>query len=665
MRGRCNILWAFILCSTTVVGQISPIDQALEYLAEFGQTENQEADLVQLAEQLSYLQNNPISLNTATPDELLEIPLLNSFLVFNLISYRNTAGRFLSYYQLADLDGFTKQIIYLIQPFTTLEYRKQSNQFPKLFAHQLALQYKRIAQKSEGYKNQNYLGDANALYLRYRIQAEGKLFAGITLQKDAGEMYLTNNMPDFTSIHFEYRFNNIIKNIVLGDYSVEFGQGLVLWSSLAFNKSSEAVTVQRFGRGIRYYSGADENRFLRGAGTTIAIKNLELTTFYSTNKIDANLDVNASNAQIATSLQSSGFHRTANELEDKRSQQIMMTGVHLQWKPKRLRLGFLANKTSFKYPIFFQDRIENVNKFSGNKLLHTSADWKWLYGHIYFFGEFGYEWQMGASALTTGMQVKAADGFQFTVHYRHFSPNWYAPYSQPFSETGREGEQGAYFGINWQLPHRLSVGAYADFFKYLWQRTELTRPGLGKDFMVQLNYAPELWSTYFRVRFQGRERKIASNQTIATNNFLERLGLRWHATFSVTDILALQSRIEWATVQHQSAPQNGLLAFLGASFKLHNKWQLKMRYTLFDTENYATAIWAYEDDVPYSYSVPAYYNNGTKWYAMVTWQARKNMELWFRIADLNYNNQTTIGSGYDLINSAHRTEIKALLRITF
>ena len=104
MRG--NVLW-FLLCFVgTVSAQVSPVEQAIEYLVEFGQTESEQPDLVQFAEQLSFFQNNPISLNSASADELLELPLLNTFLVFNFLSYRNRTGRILSYYQLADIKGF-------------------------------------------------------------------------------------------------------------------------------------------------------------------------------------------------------------------------------------------------------------------------------------------------------------------------------------------------------------------------------------------------------------------------------------------------------------------------------------------------------------------------------------------------------------------------------
>ena len=664
MNGRFLLFLCFI-CVQLCFAQVSPIDQALEYLVEFGQTENAEPDLVQLAEQLSFLQSNPISLNTATADELMEIPLLNSFLVFNFLEYRRYSGRILSYYQLADVKGFSPQLINILKPFTSLQTRSEFLGWPQHFNHQLALQYKRIAQTSLGYKNQKYSGDANALYLRYRMQADGKLFAGLTMQKDAGENYFVNALPDYHSFHFEYRPNKVVKNIVLGDFSAEFGQGLVLWSSLAFGKSSEAVTIQRFGKGLRYFSGADENRFLRGVGTTIAIGETEFSTFYSNKKVDANLAVAENGQLVATSLQQSGYHRTENEMLDKKTLGVEMLGAYAQWKPERLRLGAMFLQSNFSKPIHFADKIENAKRFHGETLTHTALDWKWLYGRLFLFGEVGYEWQMRAEAITAGMQIQAADGLQWVAQFRRLSPSWFAPYSAPFSETGREGEQGFYFGMNWQLPKHFSLAAFADHFNYLWLRSDLNRPGMGRDYMAQLNYNPYAFSSYLRFRYQERLRNTSDFDVVKNAEMLERMAVRWHITLPVTHRFTLQSRIEWVASKQASTPEQGVLAFIGGNLKLHQKWQLKFRYTIFDTKSYASAIWAFEDDVPYSYSVPAFYQNGAKWYALLVWQACNNVEFWLRISDLSYQNATNIGSGNDLIESANRTEIKALVRVSF
>ena len=664
MRGSWFAL--LLLLPLFAMGQVSPVEQAIEYLVEFGQTESEEPDLVQLAEQLTYLQNNPVSLNSATADELLEIPLLNSFLVFNLLEYRNRSGRILSYYQLADVKGFTPRLIKILQPFTTLVRAKEQPLLPRYYNQQLALRYRQVLQQPAGYANGVYPGHISENYLRYRLQGEGRLFAGITLQRDPGEQWLPNGYsPDFTSFHLEYRFNKTVKNVVLGDFSAEFGQGLVLWSSLAFNKSADAVTIARFGRGLRHYTGTDENRFLRGGGLTLQLGKIDVAAFYSQHKVDANLVQTATGETVATSLQTSGFHRTTNELADRRQLPLQMGGVHVEWRPQRLRLGLTTVYTQFGYPVQPLERPENALRFSGNDLLHTSLDWKWLMGRMFFFGEAGVEWLTQRKAITAGMQVQAADALQWVLQYRNIAPGWFAAYNAPFSETGRDGEQGVYLGLNWQLPYNLQLALFADHFQYTWLRTNLNRPGTGADYMVQLNYAPQRFTSYVRLRYQIRPQTVSGTDAIREAADANRLSLRWQGNFPVNRQLTVTMRAEWVDFKHATEYANGLLTYLGFNWRLAEKWQVKARYSLFDTDNYDAAIWAYEDDVPYSFSVPAFYNRGTKWYAVLTYQLFQNTEVWFRLAELQYFNQSSIGSGQDAIAGNKRTELKVLLRMHF
>ena len=343
---------------------------------------------------------------------------------------------------------------------------------------------------------------------------------------------------------------------------------------------------------------------------------------------------------------------------------MQMAAAYLQWKPSRLRIGILGSQTTFSIPIQFADKPENVNKFSGNRLTHTSADWKWLYGRMYLFGEVGYEWQKKATALTAGMQVQAADGLLWIIQFRNITPKWYAPYSQPFSETGREGERGIYLGLNWQLPKHFNVAFYADHFQYTWLRSNLNRPGTGRDYMLQLNFVPRSISTYVRFRFQERLRTLSSEETIKPAAMETRVTARWHATYNINQQIALQTRIEWAESKHETT-SNGFLGFVGTRIYLTKKWQLRLRYILFDTQCFSSAIYAYEDDLPYSFTVPAYFNTGSKWYVLASYKINSAIECWVRISDVVYPDLTSLGSGNDLISEGRRTEIKAMMRFTF
>src|SRR3546814_1029555 len=74
---------------------------------------------------------------------------------------------------------------------------------------------------------------------------------------------------DFYSAHLLLKpSRGVFKKIVLGDYLLQFGQGLVLWNGFSLGKGPAALNIARQGRGIRAHSSAGESYFFRGLATT-------------------------------------------------------------------------------------------------------------------------------------------------------------------------------------------------------------------------------------------------------------------------------------------------------------------------------------------------------------------------------------------------------------
>ena len=263
-------------------------NQVLRELKTDTRFEDGGADWVQFSELLLVYTQNPISLNTATQEELEAIPLLNKFLAYHLIKYRKRNGKIISYYELANVKGFNKQLILWLMPFTSLSLDDEKLSFSKLLTgkQQIATRFQRAVQQKKGLTNEAFSGDANALYLRYRYNYQNKIFAGFTLQKDEGEPYVIPGKvyPDYNSYHLEVRNVGIAKTIIVGDFLANYGQGLAMWTTNTFGKTAETTESQRFGKGLRYYSGADENRFMRGAATSLKVKDFTIDLFLSINK---------------------------------------------------------------------------------------------------------------------------------------------------------------------------------------------------------------------------------------------------------------------------------------------------------------------------------------------------------------------------------------------
>ena len=76
-------------------------------------------------------------------------------------------------------------------------------------------------------------------------------------------------------------------------------------------------------------------------------------------------------------------------------------------------------------------------------------------------------------------------------------------------------------------------------------------------------------------------------------------------------------------------------------------------------------MYAFENDVLYSWSIPPYFGRGSRFYVMAKWRIYKKIDLWVRYSQWYYTDRNEIGSGLNAIEGNTRTELKVQLRWRF
>ena len=89
------------------------------------------------------------------------------------------------------------------------------------------------------------------------------------------------------------------------------------------------------------------------------------------------------------------------------------------------------------------------------------------------------------------------------------------------------------------------------------------------------------------------------------------------------------------------------------------------RYAIFDTDDFNSRIYAYENDLLNSFSVPAYFFRGSRVYLNLRYRGIRNLTLEARIAQTYLSNRDVFGSANDQIDGNVRTEARAQLRYNF
>jgi hypothetical protein len=650
-------------------------------------------DFSELVDELLQYIDRPINLNKASERELRQLQL-NDLQINNLTNYIQKYGELTSIYELGLVEGFDSTLSTALSPFISFQLEPPGakinlKNLSNYGRHQIITRYQRVLQEQEGFSsisdsalaikpNSRYLGGPERLYVRYGYSFYNKIRFGITMEKDPGEVFF--NGPDslkkgfdFYSAHFFYNGNKFVKHLAIGDYHLAFGQGLTMYSSLAFGKSAGAITNRRIAQQVKPNTGVNENLFMRGAAATITpLKNTDLTIFYSDKKVDASIDGSDSlNAEFLfiSSLQETGYHRTPGELAKKNTIGQTVYGGNIQTRVKMFRLGATAYHTRLEADLQRDESLYNQFDFRGRELTNYGFDFAAILRSLTIFGEAAGS-DNGGKAMLIGATATPDPRFAISAIYRNYGKDYQSFFSNAFAEGSRNAnEKGLYLGIFAQIHRRWSLSAYADHFRFSWLRYRVDAPSRGSEYLAQLTWGPNR-RTEVQMRYRYQQKQINPSGGSGYTDFPEpetRQNARIHLSFKPSDVITLKSRIEttwWSMPGFDT--RTGFLIYQDFIYNPPEKpWSFNARYALFDTDTYNERLYAYESDVLYAFSIPSYYYKGNRFYLMGKYSFGRRVDVWLRYAITQYANKSVIGSGLDEIDGNTKSEIKVQLRIKF
>ncbi len=669
------ILWSFPL---TVLAQETKPDAIIESIIE-SHLENLEegTDVALIIEDLENLAENPININATSADELARLYIPDNIQINKLLDYIKTYGPAYSIYELNTIDGFNPEILKKMEPFIWFGPKSEANRSfrdeLKYGKHQILSRALGTMQKARGYLAREdgsvpYEGNRFRYYSRYSFEVRNKLSVGITAEKDPGEAFFKGSNKhgfDYYSGHVSFKLNNTVENISVGDFVVRSGQGLVLWQGYTNGKSEDIMAITKNGQGTRGYTSVDENLFFRGISTLLNFGDAKLNLFYSNKKSDANLVTSESKGEYFTSLQTSGYHRTTGEIEDEKSVINKNWGGFLTWNFQNLKVGGTFVYQKFNVPFYRTDQLYNLFRFEGTENYTTGIDYLWNKGRLRLFGEAAMSKSKG-KAITQGMITRLNDQLSFSALFRHFDKNYHALWANTFAEAGNiSNESGLYLGTRFLPAKHVTLSAYSDIYQSSWVNYSTAGPARSWDIFAQASFqVSEKFSFYTRFKNEEKEQKFKKDRRYV--NLPERIQkLRLHFQYKPNEIITLKSRIEHVYYKGQET-ENGFLIFQDIQFSpLKFPVDLSARLAWFDTESYNSRIYAYENDILYTFSIPAYYGRGFRTYLNLKYEITDKLDCWAKISNTHYTDREIISSGHNEIQGNNKTELKFQLRLKF
>jgi hypothetical protein len=645
-------------------------------------------DFISLLDDLDVFRDNPLNLNQAGREELEKFIFLTDFQIQSLLDYRNDHGPFLTLYELQLVYGFDSLTIAHLLPFiiageTVSDNHLRFENLTRYGKHEIVLKEQRILQASEGYiEEQNtdstagtankYTGSRDRVLMKYRYHYRDRLFWGLTMEKDAGEEFFTGSNRkgfDFYSGYLQVNDMGPLKKILLGDFRVTAGQGLTLWSEPVFGKSPDPAALYKRQESLKKYGSTDENRFFRGIATSVALHNISLLAFVSLKSLDANItDTLSSGKPVFSSFRETGNHRILSEINSEKTIHETAAGGRLMFQNQHITIGSTLVGFAFSGTMQQPETPSGQYDFWGDRLVNAGFDYSLSFPKIQVYGETSrgnHAW-----ATLNGVMLNVHHQVMFSLSYRYYEPGYYARYSGALSEnSSATNENALYIGTVIHPFRHCKITAYADFFRFPWLTYSVQQPSSGTESLVQtdFNLSDNL---EFYLRFRNKSQAISyktENTIIKQTQKRVTNTIRMHCSISVCQNLKLRSRVEFKTIDNEvTGNANGFLLYQDFIYRFSKvPVQLSLRYLLFRTDDYTARIYAYEDDVLYSYSNPAFYDEGYRSYALIRYEASKNLTFWVKWGHVYFDDTSSIGTGLDEIQGNTKSEIKLQLRWVF
>lgn len=643
------VLSYFTLVQAQTDTSSTDIEESLENVLEETTDESEDNFLYDEYENLT---KHPINLNTCTVEELLQVPILELADATLILEHRKKFGMFISSSELFSVENLNADKVKKLFPFVFAEQSvyeiAQSNEMIQQESHfvsffrDINIDYRsRVIsdlQPRAGFLEDKYQGNKIKFYNRAIFEFDNTYQLSILTEKDAGE----KSLNDFTSFSLSAKKLGDFSSIVLGDYLIEFGHGLALWSPYASSKSADIgfVTRQR-NKNIIPYKSTDENNFFRGAAVQYDWQFLSFSLYASNNYFDASID---SSRDVISSIPIDGYHRTETEYAKKNSAREQFLGGRIDYSVSNsFHISGLYYSSTYSKPI---ETSSSAVSPKGKTFSHSSVAYSYSQNSLLVSGEISYN---GISfAHLHSLQKIFSRNFSYIFSLRSYPRNYYSLHGRAFAEKpyDLQNEIGIYNGI--LLNTRFGkISFYYD--QFMFPAATNSSPLSSKGNEVLVSFSSRVSKNVETVLRYKNEKKDVLVSGEAVKEFSERYRqqFRCEAIFSVNTKLKLKNRVEYNSysLKQNSFHEKGWLFYQDVKYKMQQNISLYGRIIFFKTDSFNSAIYEFENDLPGVMSNLAMYGEGFRWYFLVKVKVLNRLNLSFKYSETTKPKAKTLSSG--------------------
>ncbi len=602
------------------------LEEYLEYLVEIGFEEFEAADF---SEEIASLILNPVDINKASEKEIGRLFFLSPFQVKGIINHIRSNGPFKSKFELAYISGFNSELAKLCSNYiiiNEINYKGNRSSYTKITGGLIYSDKDTV----------KYPGSALKVSTRL-VHYSGDVLLGCTIDKDHGEKILTDNYkPEFFSAYLQFPLSASKTQFIIGDYRVRFGQGLTVWHGYSPGVSPVNPNLVRGSSRITPYSSSDENNFFRGIAMSSSVSKTNINLYLSSNRIDANLELLPDSGRLVRSLYDSGIHNTAlgNSKRDVLSE--YSAGLNLNRNFNLFNIGLSITGTIFSENITPCDISGSNMDFKGKSNMVMSVDHAASLNKLYIYGETAVT-DKGKIALVQGLRLIPDDRITLNILYAFTSLSYSSYHGHVFGkETVNNFNKSVLVNITIDLAPNLSLHSGIINQKDLWYAYQSAK------FPVSTRYMTEIiWEPFDNIslKYSYRQKKYLEDTSVDRGIEISRQASinsnRLHINLKPLEALKLSGRFEISSEPYTG--KKGYMAYQGARLDLtHCPLSIITRFYSYYIESFNTRIYAWEDDLLYHPSIPAFIGKGTRGYIVLDYHPENLISIRFKYGISNY-----------------------------
>ena len=598
----------------------------------------------------------PLNLNKVTLTQLAQLGILSDNQLRNFFFHRTTTGDLYSTYELQAIPDFDLITIRLLLPFICVpeNYSTQSSLWKKIMESKnnyFLFRYEpsfHIAMARA--PNKGPLGNLDKYTLQLMLKSLNAMRLGITARKQPGESFCWDHNThrygfNLWSIFLSIESIKYIKKLIIGDYIIGYGQGLLLNTEhIRGTKHDITSIISSHNMGILPYKGIQRTG-CRGLAITSVMGPIEITGFYATNHPDAALHLDTRNRAYANQIDYTGIYNTMHKLHQKGTIHEQLTGctIRAQYHKKQTEVGITLLYNQYDHPIIPKENSYSRYLFKGQSCFASSLFYRLLWKNITLFGENGItcidptlEKILPEKAMIIGCIMSLSRYAAISSAIYHYGTKFYNPYGNAFKHyrTDHANEKGTYIGIELTPLIDWKILVCNHLFTTLRPKPQLITPHHGYILTTRCNY------TFSRVTLliiQYTFNKIPKNKfqakPINPPPTTKEIAYAHKNNFKLK--LAHQPTPYWGTKIEVQLLHHTFLVHKNFAYSLSNsqKWKTKAyqfiyKISYFNTQDYGTRIYIHEPIPLYSSKIfTPHYGTGLSVTLLICWQPIKWMRL--------------------------------------